>query len=271
MEVKTIDSRMKVLTKKHTIIISQDKKGNFITKDESHYINAILNSCIVHSYIHSTFKTNGFSLKKSNLCIPKFDNTNRLHNRLVILSKYASLKKNEKKRERVAELASKLYVMACEEQKTTHVALTYELPDFEPIDMAAEDIFIYGSIPVDLPNTKCEELANGSLDLVLMYAIGSSARQKTEAAGKIALGIKERMLKDEQLAAYKSIKYLMFHYWSNPKAYQLTKGPELVDKNAVPSDYLIRMKKDAVKYLLLDYAPPTICRFGKCKHLEDSA
>ena len=31
--------------------------------------------------------------------------------------------------------------------------------------MAAEDLFIYGSIPVDLPNTKHEELTNGNLDL----------------------------------------------------------------------------------------------------------
>lgn len=100
---------------KHTIIISQDVNGNFITEDESHYINAILNSSIVHSYIHSTFKTNGFSLKKSNLCIPKFTNSNRLHNRLVILSKYASLPKNENKRERVAKLATILYVLACQE------------------------------------------------------------------------------------------------------------------------------------------------------------
>ena len=121
--------------------------------------------------------------------------------------------------------------------------------------MAAEDIFIYGSIPVDLPYTNRKELANGNLDLVLMYAIGSNARQKTEAAGKIALGIKEGILKDEQMAAYKSIKYLMFHYWSNPKAYLLIKEPELVGKDEVPSEYLIRMEKDAVKYLLLDYDP----------------
>jgi len=126
--------------------------------------------------------------------------------------------------------------------------------DFAPM-MVAEDIFIYGSIPVDLPNTKREELTNGKLDLVLMYAIGSSARHKTETAGKIALGIKEGMLKDEQMAAYKSVKYLMFHYWSNPKAYQLTKEPVLVDRGAVPSAYLIRMEKDAVKFLLLDYNP----------------
>ena len=121
--------------------------------------------------------------------------------------------------------------------------------------VAAEDIFIYGSIPVDLPNTKREELTNGKLDLVLMYAIGSGARQKTETAGKIALGLKEGMLKDEQMAAYKSIKYLMFHYWSNPKAYKLTKEPVLVDRGAVPSEYLIRMERDAVKFLLLDYNP----------------
>ena len=128
---------------KHTIIISQDINGNFITEDESHYVNAILNSSIVHSYIHSTFKTNGFSLKKSNLCIPKFDNSNRLHNRLVILSKYASLKKNEKKRERVTELATTLYVMACQEQKDAHKVQFYELPKIGSIGMAAEPFELY--------------------------------------------------------------------------------------------------------------------------------
>lgn len=121
--------------------------------------------------------------------------------------------------------------------------------------VAAEDIFIYGSIPIDLPNTKRDELTNGNLDLVLMYAIGGGARQKTETAGKIALGIKEYMLKGIQMDAYKSIKYLIFHYWSNPKAYKLGKEPMLVDKDAVPSEYQIRMDKDAVKYLLLNYNP----------------
>lgn len=88
-----------------------------------------------------------------------------------------------------------------------------------------------------------------------MYAIGSGARQKTETAGKIALGIKEGVLKDEQMAAYKSLKYLMFHYWSNPKAYKLISEPMFVDKEAVPEDYLIRLEKDAVKFLLLEYNP----------------
>lgn len=134
---------------KHTIIISQDVDGNFISEEESHYINAILNSSIVHSYIHSTFKTNGFSLKKSNLCIPKFDNSSRLHKRLVILSKYASLKKNEKKRERVAVLASKLYVMACQEYKNAHTAKVYELPEIKSVDMAAEPFECYNWYRLD--------------------------------------------------------------------------------------------------------------------------
>ena len=155
------------------------------------------------------------------------------------------------------------------EVKTTSV-----VPMYAPIEedgemmVAAEDIFIYGSIPVDLPNTKREELTNGKLDLVLMYAIGSGARQKTETAGKIALGIKEGMLKDEQMIAYKSIKYLMFHYWSNPKAYQLTKEPVLVDRGAVPSEYLIRMERDAVKYLLLNYNPQQSADLGNANILK---
>ena len=119
--------------------------------------------------------------------------------------------------------------------------------------MAAEDIYIYGSIPVDLPNTNRNELIGENLDLILMYAIPPTGRQKAEAAKKIAIGIKESMLSDEQIASYKSVKHLMFHYWSNPKAYHLTKEPLLVDRDKVPSDYTIRMEKDAVKFLLLEY------------------
>jgi type I restriction enzyme R subunit len=143
----------------------------------------------------------------------------------------------------------------------------YEDVEFEPL-MAAEDIFINGSIPVDLPKTKKEELTNGKLDLILMYAIGSGARQKTESAGKIALGIKESLLKDEQLAAYKSLKYLLFHYWKNPQAYALSREPVLVDREAVSSHYLLRMEKDAVKFLLLDYNPMQPADLGNVNILK---
>ena len=128
--------------------------------------------------------------------------------------------------------------------------------------MAAEDIFIYGSIPVDLPKTKREALLEEKLDLILMYAIGPAGRPKTEAAGKIAIGIKKDLLKDEQMAAYKRLKYLMFHYWSNPRAYRLTKEPLLVEPDNVPLDYLKRLEKDAVKYLLLEYNPQSPSDLG---------
>lgn len=121
--------------------------------------------------------------------------------------------------------------------------------------MAAEDIFVYGSIPVDLPKTNKKDLVNNKLDLVLMYAINPAARKKTEAAGKIALGIKEKVLNEIQKTSYDSVKYLMFHYWKDPKPFLLTKAPRLVDAKDVPADFLVRQPNDAVKYLLLEYNP----------------
>jgi predicted HNH restriction endonuclease len=138
---------------------------------------------------------------------------------------------------------------------SSHVPKNYDIVEKGEILMVAEDIFVYGSIPVDLPKTKREALLGKNLDLVLMYAIGHAGRSKTEANGKLAIGIKEELLKDEQMAAYKNLKYLLFHYWSNPKAYRLTKEPVLVDIDNVPSDFLKRMEKDAVKFLLLEYNP----------------
>ena len=138
----------------------------------------------------------------------------------------------------------------------------------DDIMMVAEDIFVYGSVPVDLPKTKRNELIDERLDLVLMYAISGVARQKTEDAGKIALGIKENMLMDEQMAAYKSIKYLMFHYWSKPKAFHLLNKPILVDRESVPKDYLLRQEKGAKRFLLLEYDPNVIADIGRYNILK---
>lgn len=101
---------------KHTIIISQDINGNFISEDESHFINGILNSTIVHSYIHDTFKTNGFSLKKSNLFIPKYDSTNVLHQEIVRLSKEAT--QNAFKRKEIAKELTAVYLKICNTENT---------------------------------------------------------------------------------------------------------------------------------------------------------
>lgn len=75
---------------KHTIIISQDKQGNFLSEDEAHFICGILNSEIVQQYMHSSFKSNGYSLNKANIYIPKYDDNNEHHRKIVDLAKLAA-------------------------------------------------------------------------------------------------------------------------------------------------------------------------------------
>ena len=72
---------------KHTIIISQKKDGSFISENEAYYICGILNSDIVKSYIENTFKSNGYSLNKSNLHLPEYNENNSLHAKIVKLAK----------------------------------------------------------------------------------------------------------------------------------------------------------------------------------------
>ena len=126
--------------------------------------------------------------------------------------------------------------------------------DFSPM-MVAEDIYIPGSLEVRLRNTKRDDLLAGTLDLVLMYAIGPAARKKTESSGKIALGIKEDSLSSEAIKAYESVKYIMFHYWKNSedKPFELIKSIRLVSKSEIPDGYLLRQEKDANQYLLIEY------------------
>ena len=98
---------------KHTIIISQDINDNFITNDEANYLCGILNSSIVISYMESSFKSNGYSLNKSGIYLPKYDNSNKIHKQISTLAKKAkSLNKDET--EKIQEELSKLYLKICE-------------------------------------------------------------------------------------------------------------------------------------------------------------
>lgn len=126
--------------------------------------------------------------------------------------------------------------------------------DFAPM-MVAEDFFIPGSLEVRLRDTKRDDLLAGTLELVLMYAIGPAARKKTESTGKIALGIKEDNLSLEAIKAYESVKYIMFHYWKNSEAkpFKLIKSIRLANKSDIPNDYLLRQEKNAKLYLLIEY------------------
>lgn len=139
-----------------------------------------------------------------------------------------------------------------------HQTHSYELSEeyYAPM-MVAEDIFIPGSLEVRLPKTRREELLAGNLDLILMYAISPVARQKTESAGRIALGIKEDKLTDEAIKAFESVKHIMFHYWKNETAipFALTSPIRMVSKKDVPEGYLMRQEKDAEQFLLIEYDP----------------
>ena len=137
---------------------------------------------------------------------------------------------------------------------------TYELKEKRNTHMmVAEDILIYGSLEVRLQNTKKSELFAGSLDLVLMYAISPTAREKTEKAGRIALGIKEANLSEDAVKAYQSVRYIMFHYWKNSEAkpFALTAPTRLVSRADVPEGFMLRQEKEAMQYLLLEYNPTT--------------
>lgn len=101
---------------KHTIIISQDKNQNFISKDEANYICGILNSSIVISYIQSSFKSNGYSLNKSNLCLPKYNSNNNLHVQISQLAESAVGKSTEEIK-LIQEKISSIYIQVCEEHK----------------------------------------------------------------------------------------------------------------------------------------------------------
>lgn len=130
--------------------------------------------------------------------------------------------------------------------------------------MAAEDIIVYGSLEVRLRNTKKSQLLAGTLNLVLMYAISPAAREKTEKAGRIALGIKESNLSEEAVKAYLSVRYIMFHYWKNEEAmpFALIAPTRLVSRADVPKGFLLRQEKEAKQFLLIEYDPYTMSDIG---------
>ena len=131
----------------------------------------------------------------------------------------------------------------------------YEMQEEDVSMMVADNIFIPYSVEVRLWNTKRDNLFEGKLDLILMYAISPSARHKTESSGKIALGLKETNLSAEAIKAFKSVRYIMFHYWKNCEAtpFELTAPVRLVEKKSIPEGFLIRQETEAKQYLLIEY------------------
>ena len=98
---------------KHTIIISRTKKGRFITENEAHYISGILNSDVIVEYIQSTFKSNGYSLKKAHFCLPEYDEANSNHKKIYKLAKKASQSKSVQEIKKIQTEISDLYLEIC--------------------------------------------------------------------------------------------------------------------------------------------------------------
>lgn len=102
---------------KHTIIISQDVSGRFIEEDEAHYICGILNSEIVQQYIQGSFKSNGYSLNKSKICIPLYDEKNKLHKKISLMAKNAMAQKDNIDLLSIQKELTDIYIQICDEQK----------------------------------------------------------------------------------------------------------------------------------------------------------
>lgn len=99
---------------KHTIIIGRTITKRFIEQDEAYYISGILNSKIVIQYMQSTFKSNGYSLKKAHFYLPEYDKSNPLHIGICELAKQASQENDDIKIESLQNQLSDMYLKLCE-------------------------------------------------------------------------------------------------------------------------------------------------------------
>lgn len=102
---------------KHTMIIGRDIDGNYISEDEAYFICGILNCNVVINYMHNTFKSNGYSLKKSQFYLPKYDKENSLHKQIVERSKTASASSDDSEIKEIQKDISSLYLKVCKARK----------------------------------------------------------------------------------------------------------------------------------------------------------
>lgn len=101
---------------KHTIVIGRAISGRSIGKDEAYYVSGILNSDIVVQYMQNTFKSNGYSLKKSHFYLPEYDKTNPYHTEVSELAKKASALDDEVKIAKIQSELSNVYLKICGEK-----------------------------------------------------------------------------------------------------------------------------------------------------------
>lgn len=129
-----------------------------------------------------------------------------------------------------------------------------KIPDIVKAEDTQTDIFTCNEPVIERLPFLANEVEKPQDDDVLMYAVGSPYRQKTESVGKLALGIKEGVLDD---VTPSRIGYIMFHYWNSQQAtpYRITNTPRIVNKQNIPDGYLLRIASNADRFLLLEYNP----------------
>ena len=150
---------------------------------------------------------------------------------------------------------AKISVARREEIEDIKTFATYKrkIPDIVKAEDTQTDIFACNEPIIErLPFLEDESAATN--DDMFMYAVGGSYRKKAEPIGKLAIGIKDGALDSVNI---NNIGYIMFHYWNNEKAtpYKLISTPRLVNKQDIPSGYLLRMENGAEEFLLLEYDP----------------
>ena len=141
------------------------------------------------------------------------------------------------------------------ENGRTFATYKRKIPDIVKAEDTQTDCFLCDEDTTEILPFLAEEPV-AKKDDVLMYAVGSAYRKKTEAVGKLAIGVKEGVLNNFD---YNNIGYIMFHYWNNDKAtpYKLSSPAKVVSKKDIPDGYLLRMTTGADMFLLLDYDPST--------------
>ncbi|MBQ6680760.1 MAG: site-specific DNA-methyltransferase [Prevotella sp.] len=138
------------------------------------------------------------------------------------------------------------------ENDKTFATFRHKIPDILKADDTQMDIFMCDENSQIEPLPFLKDKNSNDASFVLMYAIGSVSRKKTEPVGKLAIGIKSGMLNNIEIS---NIDYIMFHYWNNEKAilHRIIKPLRTVEIHDIPSCYLIRMATGSQKFLLIDY------------------
>ena len=101
------------LFQNHAVSITQDIQGNFITKDEAHYICAILNAPIVRDYMMNSSDSRSFKIRIP-IKVEKFNPNNVDHKRLSELSVEAHMKYDKQEEiQKIEKEIDNIYLGMC--------------------------------------------------------------------------------------------------------------------------------------------------------------